>query len=176
MERDNMGRPYLDWKTAEEFITDAFAGVGVPRDEAKICTDILLEADKRGIESHGCNRFKPIYIDRINDGIQQPITNFEIHCPIIYEKDKFESLEQKFYKIKGRHRHFVGVRSYYCNMNGIKGITCDDMKIRKPHMKTWLEKIKNSDCFSTSDDVIKMGVGDWLIKKFPNPSKYEKTL
>ncbi|MCR4874965.1 MAG: Ldh family oxidoreductase [Clostridia bacterium] len=78
MERDNMGRPYLDWKTAEEFITDAFAGVGVPRDEAKICTDILLEADKRGIESHGCNRFKPIYIDRINDGIQQPITNFEI--------------------------------------------------------------------------------------------------
>lgn len=106
----------------------------------------------------------------------KPITNFEIHCPIIYEKDKFESLEQKFYKIKGRHRHFVGVRSYYCNMNGIKGITCDDMKIRKPHMKTWLEKIKNSDCFSTSDDVIKMGVGDWLIKKFPNPSKYEKTL
>ena len=78
MERDNMGRPYLDWKTAEAFITDAFAGVGVPRDEAKICTDILLEADKRGIESHGCNRFKPIYIDRINDGIQQPITNFEI--------------------------------------------------------------------------------------------------
>ena len=78
MERDKMGRPYLDWKTAEDFVTDAFAGVGVPRDEAKICTDILLEADKRGIESHGCNRFKPIYIDRINDGIQNAKTNFEI--------------------------------------------------------------------------------------------------
>ncbi|MFA6766757.1 MAG: Ldh family oxidoreductase, partial [Clostridia bacterium] len=29
-------------------------------------------------ESHGVNRFKPIYIDRIKLGIQNPITNFEI--------------------------------------------------------------------------------------------------
>ena len=57
---------------------DAFKGVGVPADDAKIVVDVLLESDKRGIESHGCNRFKPIYIDRINDGIQNPVTNFEI--------------------------------------------------------------------------------------------------
>ena len=69
---------YLDWKTAYDFITDAFVGYGVPFEDAKICTDVLLESDKRGIESHGCNRFKPIYIDRIVDGIQNPITNFEI--------------------------------------------------------------------------------------------------
>ena len=73
-----MGKVILDWKTAENFITDAFVGVGVPREDAKICTDVLLESDRRGIESHGCNRFKPIYIDRINDGIQNPVTNFEI--------------------------------------------------------------------------------------------------
>ena len=73
-----MGKVILDWKTAQEFITDAFAGVGVPREDAEICTDILLESDRRGIESHGCNRFKPIYIDRINWGIQNPVTNFEI--------------------------------------------------------------------------------------------------
>lgn len=106
----------------------------------------------------------------------KPITNFEIHCPIIYEKDKFESLEKKFYKIKANHRHFVGVRSYYCNMNDIQGTFCNDMKIRKQHMNNWLERIKTNDCFSTSDDVISMGVGDWLKKEFPNPSKYEKTL
>ena len=39
---------------------------------------MLLESDKRGIESHGVNRFKPIYIDRINIGIQKPVTDFEI--------------------------------------------------------------------------------------------------
>lgn len=73
-----MPKIVLDWKTATEFITDAFVGVGVPREDAEICTDVLLESDKRGIESHGCNRFKPIYIDRIKSGIQNPITNFEI--------------------------------------------------------------------------------------------------
>ena len=39
---------------------------------------MLLESDKRGIESHGVNRFKPVYLDRIKDGIQNPVTNFEI--------------------------------------------------------------------------------------------------
>ncbi len=73
-----MGKVILDWKTAQNFITDAFVGTGVPREDAEICTDILLESDRRGIESHGCNRFKPIYIDRINWGIQNPVTNFEI--------------------------------------------------------------------------------------------------
>ena len=73
-----MGKVVLDWKTAENFIRDAFIGVGVPEEDAKIVVDVLLESDRRGIESHGCNRFKPIYIDRINDGIQNPVTNFEI--------------------------------------------------------------------------------------------------
>ncbi len=73
-----MGKVVLDWKTAENFIRDAFIGVGVPEEDAKIVVDVLLESDKRGIESHGCNRFKPIYIDRINDGIQNPVTNFEV--------------------------------------------------------------------------------------------------
>lgn len=73
-----MGKVVLDWKTAYAFIEDAFVGYGVPREDAKICTEVLLESDKRGIESHGCNRFKPIYIDRIVAGIQNPVTNFEI--------------------------------------------------------------------------------------------------
>jgi LDH2 family malate/lactate/ureidoglycolate dehydrogenase len=73
-----MPKMILDWKTAADFITDAFVGAGVPRADAEICTDVLLESDRRGIESHGCNRFKPVYIDRIIAGIQQPVTNFEI--------------------------------------------------------------------------------------------------
>lgn len=73
-----MAKMNLDWETAKNFCEDAFKGVGVPAEDAEIVVDVLLEADKRGIESHGCNRFKPIYIDRINDGIQNPVTNFEI--------------------------------------------------------------------------------------------------
>lgn len=73
-----MPKMNLDWNTAQSFITDAFVCAGVPREDAAICTDVLLESDRRGIESHGCNRFKPVYIDRIKAGIQQPVTNFEI--------------------------------------------------------------------------------------------------
>lgn len=60
------------------FMKDVFVGVGVPKEDARICSDILIEADKRGIDSHGINRLKAIYYDRIKDGIQFPVTNFEI--------------------------------------------------------------------------------------------------
>ena len=45
---------------------------------ARLCADVLLESDRRGIESHGCNRFKPIYIDRIKSGILNPVTKIDI--------------------------------------------------------------------------------------------------
>ena len=73
-----MAKVVLDWKTLHDFTKDAFMGVGVPEEDGEIVVDVLLESDRRGIESHGCNRFKPVYIDRINAGIQQPVTNFEI--------------------------------------------------------------------------------------------------
>lgn len=68
----------VDWNTITDFVIDVFERYGVPREEAEICADVLLESDKRGIESHGINRLKPIYLDRIKAGIQNPVTNFEI--------------------------------------------------------------------------------------------------
>ncbi|MBQ9543895.1 MAG: Ldh family oxidoreductase [Clostridia bacterium] len=68
----------VDWKTITNFVIDSFVGYGVPREDAEIVADVLLESDKRGIESHGVNRFKPVYLDRIKAGIQNPVTNFEI--------------------------------------------------------------------------------------------------
>ncbi len=71
-------RPYVSWELMNSFLIDAFKGYGVPEADAAICADVLLESDRRGIESHGCNRFKPIYIDRIVDGIQNPVTKIDI--------------------------------------------------------------------------------------------------
>ena len=68
----------IDWETLGSFMKDVFMKVGVPAEDAEICADVLMESDRRGIESHGVNRFKPIYIDRIKLGIQNPVTNFEI--------------------------------------------------------------------------------------------------
>ena len=71
-------RPYVSWELMNDFLVDAFKGYGVPEDDAKICADVLLESDRRGIESHGCNRFKPIYIDRIVNGTLLPKTKMDI--------------------------------------------------------------------------------------------------
>ena len=71
-------RPYVSWELMDRFLTDVFVGYGVPREDAAICADVLLESDRRGIESHGCNRFKPIYIDRIVNGTLKPVTEIEI--------------------------------------------------------------------------------------------------
>lgn len=71
-------RPYVPWELMNAFLIDAFQGYGVPEADAAICADVLLESDRRGIESHGCNRFKPIYIDRIVNGTLLPVTKVEI--------------------------------------------------------------------------------------------------
>ncbi len=57
---------------------DVFKAYGVQEEDAAICTDVLLESDRRGIESHGCNRFKPIYLDRIENGTLLPVTKLDI--------------------------------------------------------------------------------------------------
>ncbi len=71
-------RPFVPWDMMNRFMIDVFKVYGVPEEDAEICADVLLESDRRGIESHGCNRFKPIYIDRIVNGTLLPKTELEI--------------------------------------------------------------------------------------------------
>ena len=76
MEKDN--RPYVSWQLIDDFMTAVLTKLGLPENEARLCSDVLLESDRRGIESHGCNRFKPIYVDRIKAGILNPVTKIDI--------------------------------------------------------------------------------------------------
>ena len=140
-----MAKVVCDWKTLHDFMVDAFKGVGVPADDCEIVVDVLLESDRRGIESHGCNRFKPVYIDRINDGIQNPVTNFEIvrETPTTAVVDGhdgmgqvigYKSMQMAIDKAKEygmgmvvvRNSCHYGIAGYYASMaakNGCIGIT-----------------------------------------------------
>ena len=71
-------RPFVPWDMMNAFMIDVFQKYGVPAGDAAICADVLLESDRRGIESHGCNRFKPIYLDRIKNGTLLPVTKLDI--------------------------------------------------------------------------------------------------
>ena len=70
---------WVPFDLLESFMVDVFKGVGVPEEDALVCADVLISADKRGIDSHGVGRLKPIYYDRIvKGGIQNAETEFEI--------------------------------------------------------------------------------------------------
>jgi LDH2 family malate/lactate/ureidoglycolate dehydrogenase len=66
---------YAGFGEMREFMRLAFIAAGVPAEDAAICADVLIESDKRGIDSHGVGRLKPIYLDRIKEGIQFPSAN-----------------------------------------------------------------------------------------------------
>jgi len=60
------------------FMVATFRAYGLPEAEAQTCADVLIEADKRGIDSHGIGRLKPIYCDRVDQGILKPIAPITI--------------------------------------------------------------------------------------------------
>lgn len=72
------GSKWVNFDLMERFMRDVFKGVGVPAADAAVCADVLITADKLGIDSHGVSRLKPIYYDRIKQGIQLPKTRFEV--------------------------------------------------------------------------------------------------
>lgn len=51
----------------QRFMKEVFIKVGVPDRDAKICAEILITSDLRGIESHGIGRLR-MYVDRIMNG------------------------------------------------------------------------------------------------------------
>jgi len=69
---------WMDFDVLENFMVDALKGSGVPEADAKIAAEVLITSDKRGIDSHGIGRLKPIYIDRMTAGTQNPITKIDI--------------------------------------------------------------------------------------------------
>ena len=70
---------WVQFDLLEAFMVDVFKGIGVPDEDARVCAEVLITADKRGIYSHGAGRFKPIYYDRImKTKVQQPVTKIEV--------------------------------------------------------------------------------------------------
>ncbi len=68
---------YIPVAIIESFIVDVFQGLGVPEEDARVCADVLITSDLRGIESHGVGRLK-YYYDRIQAGVQFTTTEMEI--------------------------------------------------------------------------------------------------
>ena len=59
---------YVDLDTLQHFMKDVMIGVGVPETMPKLFSrHVLIESDKRGIDSHGVERLS-MYYECISNG------------------------------------------------------------------------------------------------------------
>lgn len=99
-----------------------------------------------------------------------PDGHFDIHVPILYEKEKMMML----LKIDWSRDHII--KSLYCNTNYIKGEEMRDLKFSRPFRREEIRKaIEGRMFFSISEYGTNDSMKDILQELFPEPSRYEKT-
>jgi len=98
--------------------------------------------------------------------------NFNIHCPIVYNKTKVRQLVEKFDLTLPLGYLF---KTAYCNHYGLyEGKELKDCKIRQNfHPDEIGERIGGRDCFSTGDEWRNPNINKYLARLFPHKSRYE---
>ena len=72
--------PNVSAETLRSYVARVFVGHGVPADDARIVAENLVDADLRGVESHGVN-LVALYCTRLDTGVMSPT------APVTIEKD-----------------------------------------------------------------------------------------
>lgn len=67
----------LDHSDLRRYEIHILEGLGVPSDQAEIVVDNLVEADLRGVDSHGAHLIE-LYVDRLRSGHLRPVTEVEV--------------------------------------------------------------------------------------------------
>ena len=102
----------------------------------------------------------------VDSGIENPL-DYELHIPMIMEKEKLKNIILKYPSCLWR--------SMYGNIYNVGGSQMEDVKIyiNKKHSARSNEITTNSIFMSTEDQAFKMMLDKVLIKMFPDKSKYE---
>lgn len=97
--------------------------------------------------------------------------HYGLHLPIIYEKDKFEKLNNVFQGFRAQGG--VSVRSIYGNVYAPGAAYREDVKMFVDYwvMDEWL---KDKECFSSSPVNFNKSILTWLRANFPDKSRWEK--
>ena len=97
-----------------------------------------------------------------------PNLHYDIHTPIIFEKEKFIELENEDWT----KEHLI--KSLYCNKWGVKGEDMKDLKFGKPFRREEIRKaIEGRLFFSTSENGTNESMMDVLSELYPEKSKWE---
>jgi len=113
---------------------------------------------------------------KILEEMKKPIKDFAVHCPVIYNRQRFYEFIEKFnslYDINSREKA-ISIRCAYLNYFEEAGQYMKDVKINGLVSKQEIEeKIKNRHIFSISDNVTRGGIVQFFEERYPNKSKWE---
>lgn len=120
--------------TLKLFCTEALERLDVPHEDARIVADVLVEADLRGIDSHGVARMRR-YVSGIQEGMMRPRANprvvYETSCtatidgeaglgqPVSYGAMKLaisKAREHSLGFVAVRNSNHFGIAGYYAMM------------------------------------------------------------
>jgi len=75
-------------ENARDFVSSVLRGNGVPAENAAIVAKCLIQADLRGVDTHGMNRI-PSYMERIRQGVLDPAAQpvFRDITPVVGQVD-----------------------------------------------------------------------------------------
>lgn len=97
--------------------------------------------------------------------------NYDIHCPIVINKDRFLKLMATF----DWQKYDYCIKSLYANSLGIPPTIMEDVKFRGSKKKTTIERvIEDRHIFSTGDSCLTKTMKEFIKSLYPNKSKYEK--
>lgn len=124
----------------------------------------ILDTSRRAyIQSLGNTR-------KILEKYNKPIIDFSVHCPIIYNRQKFLSLADTAFKDMFDYEHGADVRSLYANMNEIKGEQVKDCLVLQEQD---FANVKDFNCFSINDKSLENGIGKIVSEKYTEKCIYE---
>lgn len=103
---------------------------------------------------------------------EKPTKYFDLHKPIVYNKVKFRKMVAEY---NWNVPHGPIVKSMYCNHFGIPGEQIQDHKINVNNLTVeHIRKInEGKDLFSISDRAMNNSLKTYLMKLYPEKSKFE---
>lgn len=181
VECDDISTPAINhwWKTKQAFdITDAKKVVCM-YDDIFFCKDVDLEnypyyrRNEELPENDRVSKWGHVqyiagqWLKRHN----YTAHHYGLHLPMIYEKDKFEKLNNVFQGFRAQGG--VSVRSMYGNIYAPSAEAREDVKFFVDYwnLDEWL---KDKECFSTAPENFIKAPKRWLDENFPNKSRWEK--
>jgi len=78
---DQMSQSYVMSDDAVRFATMIMAGQGVSNEDAAIIAECLVEADLRGVQTHGLSRL-PVYVERVQRGLVKAVPEMKLEKPV----------------------------------------------------------------------------------------------